>query len=96
MAAGVRRAAHRALAFVLDAEELCAGFASVQTCSGQRGARRDVADNPPGTWSPCSAQVGAGWARGEGAAAVASGEAALRWMLSKPGHIFKLTSGGAG
>lgn len=106
MAAGVHRAAHRAPAFVLDAEELCAGFASVQTCSGsgQRGGRRGVADNPPGTWSPCSAQVGAAWARGEGAAAVASGEAALRWTLSKPGHnVFKrvtqntgLTSGRAG
>lgn len=30
MAAGTRRAAHRAPAFVLEAEELCAGFAGVK------------------------------------------------------------------
>ena len=81
MAAGARRAAHRAPAFVLGAEELRAGFAGVQLAQAWVSAEHGAAF-PLGTWSPCSDKVGAALARGEGAAAVVLGEPALRWTLA--------------
>lgn len=78
MAAGTRHA--RTPAFVLEAEELHAGFAGVKTCSGlgQCGTWHGVPNNPLGTRSPYSDKVGATLARGEGAAVLVSGEVALR------------------